>query len=144
MKVKDVMTPSPAFATPQTSLQDVARMMEENDCGAIPIMESGAAGRPVGVVTDRDITIRAVAHGKNPLEIRAGDVMSGPPLTVRADASLDEAVDVMGKSQVRRLIIIDEGGACCGILSQADVAQHAAKRETAKMVAEVSEPVGVR
>src|SRR5204862_8187636 len=101
-------------------------------------------GGRVGVVAARDITIRALAHGKNPLEMRAGDVMSGPPLTIRADASLDEATDLMGKSQVRRLIVVDEGGACCGILSQADVAQHAAKRETAKMVAEVSEPVGVR
>ena len=65
-------------------------------------------------------------------------------LTYGEDASLDEATDLMGKSQVRRLIVVDESGACCGILSQADVAQHAAKRETAKMVAEVSEPVGVR
>jgi CBS domain-containing protein len=144
MRVKEIMTPSPAFATPATSLEDVAMMMEENDCGAIPIMEGGASGRPVGVVTDRDITIRTVARGKNPFELRAGDVMSGPPLTIHADETVDAAAELMGKIQVRRLIVIDDLGTCCGILSQADIAQHAAKRETAKMVAQVSEPVGAR
>jgi len=144
MKVRDVMTKSPAFATPETSLRDVAKLMEENDCGAIPVMEGGATGRAVGVVTDRDITIRTVAHGKNPFEMRAGDVMTGPPVTIQADKGIDDAAELMGQKQVRRLLVIDGLGQCCGIVSQADIAQNAAKRETAKMVQEVSEPVSVR
>jgi CBS domain-containing protein len=144
MKVREIMTPSPAFATPETNLRDVARMMEENDCGAIPVMEGGASGRALGVLTDRDITIRTIAHGKNPFETRAGDVMTGPPVCIESGKDVEDAADLMGEKQVRRLIVVDESGQCCGIVSQADVAQHAGKRDTAKMVQEVSEPVGVR
>ena len=144
MKVRDIMAKSPAFATPETNLRDVAKLMETNDCGAIPVMEGGATGRAVGVVTDRDITIRAVAHGKNPFDLRAGEVMSGPPVTIHADKDLDDAAELMGQKQVRRLIVVDGLGQVCGMVSQADIAQNAPKRETAKMVQEVSEPVVAR
>jgi CBS domain-containing protein len=142
-QVREVMTASPAFATPETSVRDVARMMEENDCGAIPVMEGGPTGRALGMVTDRDITIRAVAKGRNPLDMRVSELMSGPPITVRAEDDVEDAAELMGRNQVRRLIVVDSRGVVCGILAQADVAQHAGKRDTGKMVQEVSEPAGV-
>jgi len=143
MKIREIMTPSPAFATPETGLRDVARMMAENDCGAIPVMGDGAT-RALGIVTDRDIAIRAVANGKNPLDLKASDVMSGPAVTVKSDETVENATALMGDRQVRRLIVLDARGVTCGIVSQADVAQHAGKRETAKLVQEVSAPAGVR
>jgi CBS domain-containing protein len=144
MNVREIMTPSPASATPDTNLRDVSRMMLENDCGAIPVTEGGTRGRPLGIVTDRDIVVRCVAQGKNPLEARAADVMSGPAVTVDSDEDVDDAAKLMGGKQVRRLVVLDEGGMVCGIVSQADIAMNAAKREIAKLVQEVSQPVGTR
>jgi CBS domain-containing protein len=144
MNVREIMTPSPASATPDTNLRDVSRMMLENDCGAIPVTEGGARSRPLGIVTDRDIVVRCVAQGKNPLEARAADVMSGPAVTVDSDEDVDDAAKLMGGKQVRRLVVLDEGGMVCGIVSQADIAMNAAKREIAKLVQEVSQPVGTR
>ena len=78
MKVNDVMTQEPACCTPETPLRDVAKMMVESDCGEIPVVDSQRTMRPVGVVTDRDIVVRCVAAGKNPLEAEAEDCMSSP------------------------------------------------------------------
>lgn len=144
MNVREIMTPSPACATPEANLRDVSRMMLENDCGAIPVTEGGMRGRALGIVTDRDIVVRCVAQGKNPLQARAADVMSGPAVTVDADEDLDDAAKLMGEKQVRRLVVLDEDGLVCGIVAQADVAMNAGKGDIAKMVQEVSEPVGTR
>lgn len=88
MQVKDLMTQDPACCTPDTNLQEVAQMMVEQDCGCIPVVESQETLKPVGVVTDRDITCRTVAQGRNPLEMTAGECMSGPVLTVTPETSL--------------------------------------------------------
>jgi CBS domain-containing protein len=136
--VKDVMTPDPAFCTPETSLEDVAKLMVQHECGEIPIVESRTSLEPIGVVTDRDIVCRLVAKGKNPLAYTAEYCMSQPVITVRIDAPLTEAVDVMEKHQIRRVPVVDEQGFCVGILAQADIAWAEDEREVGKMVREVS------
>src|SRR5687767_6990770 len=88
MKVSDIMTKDPACCEPETSLQEVAKLMLVNDCGEIPVVDSQRTMRPVGVVTDRDIVIRCVAEGKNPLEADAGDVMSSPVVTVTPEMDI--------------------------------------------------------
>jgi len=138
MQVKDIMTDNPACCTPDTSLRDVARMMVDCDCGEIPVVDT--AQRPIGVVTDRDITCRAVAQGKNPLEMKASDVMSHPVVTVRPDTDIDDACDAMETHQVRRVPVVDDDGRICGIVAQADVARNAPDEETAEMVKDVSQP----
>ena len=138
MQVKDIMTDNPACCTSDTSLRDVARMMVDCDCGEIPVVDT--AQRPIGVVTDRDITCRAVAQGKNPLDMKASDVMSHPVVTVRPDTDIDDACDAMETHQVRRVPVIDDDGRICGIVSQADVARNAPDEETAEMVKDVSQP----
>jgi len=140
MEVKDIMTPDPACCTPDTTLQRVAELMVENDCGEIPVVENAASMRPVGVVTDRDITCRAVAKGLNPLTLTASDCMTTPAVTVTPDTSLDECCRVLEENQIRRVPVVDENGSCCGIVALADIAKHAKKRETAEVVREVSEP----
>ena len=140
MQVKDIMTPDPACCTPDTALQRVAEMMVENDCGEIPVVENATSMRPVGVVTDRDITCRTVAKGLNPLTLTASDCMTTPAVTVTPDTSLDECIRVLEENQIRRVPVVDAGGACCGIVALADIAKHAKTRDTAEVVKEVSEP----
>jgi CBS domain-containing protein len=138
MKVNEVMSKDPACCTPESGLQEVARLMLDNDCGEIPVVDSKRTMRPVGVLTDRDIVVRCVAEGKNPLEAEAGDIMSSPAVTVMPDTSLDNCIDLMEEHQLRRLPVIDEAGAVCGIVAQADIARHAPHRQTAEVLKEVS------
>ena len=134
------MTPDPACCTPDTTLRRVAELMVEHDCGEIPVVEDMASMKPVGVITDRDITCRAVAKGLNPLVMTASDCMTTPCVTVRPDATLEECCRVLEENRIRRVPVVDAGGACCGIVALADIAKHAKKRETAEVVREVSEP----
>ncbi len=138
MQVKDIMTREPACCMPDTNLQEVARLMVECDCGEIPVVENRQSMKPVGVVTDRDICCRTVAEGKNPLEMTAGDCMSSPCVTVTPEMGVEDCCRVMEENQIRRVPVVDERGACCGIVAQADIAQRASERETAEVVKEVS------
>jgi CBS domain-containing protein len=138
MKVKEIMSTDPACCTRETSLQDVAILMVEHDCGEIPVVDNMQSKRPVGVVTDRDITIRTVALGKNPLELRARDCMSSPAVTVTPETSFDDCCALMEDNQLRRVPVVDESGRCCGIVSQADVARHASKSDAGELVKDVS------
>jgi CBS domain-containing protein len=112
--------------------------MVECDCGEIPVVDGKRTMRPIGVVTDRDIVVRCVAQGKNPLEAVAEDCMSSPVVTVVPERDLEEAADLMEEHQLRRLPVVDEAGALCGIVAQADLARHAHPREVAEVVREVS------
>ena len=138
MKVKDLMTKNPACASPDTSLEKVARMMLDHDCGSIPVLD--ASERPIGVVTDRDITCRTVAVGRNPLDMIANDIMSSTPVTVTAQMDATECFKLMEQHQIRRILVVDDQGACCGIVAQADVATNASKQKTAEVVSEISQP----
>jgi CBS domain-containing protein len=138
IRVRDIMSRSVASCSPETRLPQVARMMLENDCGEIPVVN--ASGAPIGVITDRDITCRTVAEGKNPLVMEAGDCMTTPCVTVAPEMSLEECCDALEENQIRRVPVVDERGALCGMVAQADIARNAPKKETAKVVRRVSEP----
>jgi CBS domain-containing protein len=140
MKVKEVMTPNPAFATAAATLEQIARMMVDHNCGAIPIVEAPQSEVLVGIITDRDITCRTLAKGRNPMGMRAQDVMSTPLVTVEPDADLEECCMTMGLNQLRRIPVVEETGKCVGIVSVADVALHAPGWEAAAVVKGISEP----
>jgi CBS domain-containing protein len=114
--------------------------MVVHDCGAIPVIDDLDHNRPLGIVTDRDIVCRTLATEKNPLEMTAGECMTSPAFTVHPEDTLDDCCQVLEEHQLRRAIVVDEQGTCCGIVAQADVARHAASRKTAELVAEVSQP----
>jgi CBS domain-containing protein len=137
---RDVMTPDPACCTPSTTLDEVAKLMAQNDCGEIPVVDVGDS--VVGVVTDRDIVCRVVAEGKNPMAYTAETCMSQPVVTVRSDAPLDEVVSTMEKHQIRRVPVVDDRECCVGIISQADVAWKGQERDVAELVREVSRDTG--
>lgn len=135
MDVREVMTEKPACCAPEDSVQEAARLMVENDCGEVPVLDE--TGQPVGVITDRDIACRCVAEGKD-LNTPVSEVMSAPVVTVTPDADLDDCCAKMEESQVRRIPVVDESGECCGIVSQADVARVANEERTAQLVRDVS------
>lgn len=138
MKIKKIMTREPAFATVNTSLHEVAQLMAENDCGCLPVVDSNADLRPIGMITDRDITIRTVAHNKNPLNMIAGEIMTDNPITATPDTSVEECIRLMERNQIRRIAVVDDLGNLCGMISQADIAINARPRETAELVKDVS------
>lgn len=140
MQVRDIMTKNPACCTADSSLQDVAKLMVKHDCGETPVVDNTTSMKLVGVITDRDITVRTVAAGKNPLEMTAGDCMSSPCVTVKQELSVQECCSVMEKNKIRRVPVVDDKGSCCGIVAQADIAQHATEHATAEVVKGVSQP----
>jgi CBS domain-containing protein len=133
---RDVMTPDPACCSPNATLDEVARLMVQNDCGEIPIVDG--SDHLVGVITDRDIVCRAVAEGRNPTGHTVESVMSKPVVSIRADAPLDDVIATMERHQIRRIPVVDDGGCCTGIIAQADLAFEAPPREAAELVRKVS------
>jgi CBS domain-containing protein len=142
MQVKEIMTTNPECCTAETPLRDVARAMVEHDCGEIPVVRSASDKTLIGVVTDRDIVCRMIAAGRNPLDATAEACMSTPVVAVRESTPLEECIRMMEESQIRRVPVVNGGGMCCGIVSQADIAKHASKRVTAELVRDVSQPAG--
>jgi CBS domain-containing protein len=138
MRVKDIMSSDPICCARDTSLREVAEKMVEYDCGEIPVCDE--RGKPLGVVTDRDIVCRLVAKGHDPLEARAEDCMSQPVVTASPDMTVEDCARLMEQYQVRRLPVVDEQGVCCGIDAQADFARHGTRATTAEVVERVSEP----
>jgi len=139
MQVSEVMSRNVAVCPETASLADVARLMLENDCGAIPIVSNGAK-KPVGIITDRDIVCRSLALGKSPSEMKAGECMTTPCVTVSPDTDFDSCRTLMEDKQVRRVLVVNGDGSCSGIVAQADIASHASKRASGELLREVSKP----
>jgi CBS domain-containing protein len=140
MKVKEIMTRTPAVCTPETTLQDVARTMVGRDCGAVPVVRNGNAGDLAGIITDRDMVVRAVAEGRDPLTLTAAHCMTSPALTIREDATVDDCTDLMEAKKIRRVPVVDNAGALVGIVAQADIARHSSRKDAGELVRDVSSP----
>ena len=134
---RDIMTPNPTCCDPDTPLDEVARMMLQNDCGEIPITDSNH--RVIGVITDRDIVCRVVAKGENPVGYTVASCMSSPVVTVQEDDPVEEVVSTMERHRIRRVPVVSDFGTCAGIIAQADVARVGLKREIAELLHEVSQ-----
>jgi len=139
MQVREIMTKNPACCTPDTNLQEVARMMLEHDCGLIPVVDNQENKKPVGTITDRDIAIRTVAAGQNPIDIKASNVMTMGVTTVTAETDVQECCDIMENKKIRRVLVVDESGAVSGIVAQADVAEYGHPELVSNMLEEISE-----
>lgn len=135
-QVRQAMTPVVRTASPMQSLVEAARLMRTEDAGSIPVVEDN---RLVGIVTDRDITIRGIAEGVDPKTTTVADVASSEVVTVSPDQDLDEALTMMARHQVRRLPVVEDGN-LVGILAQADVAIEAKEKETGEMLEGISQP----
>jgi CBS domain-containing protein len=135
--IQDVMTRDVQSISPQETIRRAAQMMDELNVGAIPVLDGP---KLVGMITDRDITVRATAAGQAPDSTRVGDVMSTDVRTCSPDQTVDEVLDQMGDVQIRRVPVIDQGShQVVGIVSLGDMAaKHSAGVDHA--LEEVSTP----
>ncbi len=157
LRCRDIMTRDVTVAARETTLEEVARMMREEDTGVIPVVEQGETpsdsvtevqrvpartsvnGRLVGLITDRDIVVRAIAEGRDARTTRAEEVMTAELHTVRPNDRVIEAIRKMGDKQVRRLPVVDREGNLRGIISMADIAlETEADRELGEALEEIS------
>lgn len=146
MKARELMTSDPACCTPDQTIREAAGLMRDSDCGCIPVLKDREIRQLVGVVTDRDIAIRATAVGKGP-DTLVRDVMSLGPKCCSPDDDVDTVERIMAEEQVRRVPVVDEHGCCVGIVSQADLALNdkaASEKEVGRVVERISEPAGSR
>jgi CBS domain-containing protein len=134
--VQDVMTPRVDTVSPSQPLTEAARTMDVTNVGALPVVDGN---RLVGMLTDRDIVVRAVAKGKDVNTVRVGDVASSDPVAVGPEDDLDEALALMARHRVRRLPVV-QNGSLVGVLSQADVALEAKEKDTGELLQEISQP----
>lgn len=121
MKVRDIMTSSVIRIHPEETAAVAARALASHNIGALPVC--GTDGRLCGVITDRDLVIRCMAGGKVPEKTKIREVMTGQVMTVNPDMEIGVAAHLMGRQQIRRLPVV-ENGKLCGMLSLADVASR--------------------
>jgi CBS domain-containing protein len=141
-KVREVMTDRPRCVTLETPISEVAQLMESEDIGSLPVLEGDQLA---GMITDRDIVVRAIAQGKDPRGMPVREVASRELVTVYADDDLSNALKKMASQQVRRLPVVDEENRLVGVLAQADVALEVKEKAVGEMVEEISKsPTGPR
>lgn len=142
LRCREIMTKNPKTANREMTLQEVADLMKDGDFGVLPIIEK-ENNKLVGILTDRDIVVRAVADGKNVSETTVGDVMTDRLFTAKPDDYVFEAVRTMGERQVRRIPIVDENNILQGIIAMADIAlEMEDEREIAETLEDISSGKG--
>jgi CBS domain-containing protein len=132
---RDIMTPDAVCAGENESLADVARKMTDLDVGSLPIC--GEDDRLKGMITDRDIVTRAIAQGREPSSVRAGELAQGKPVTIGADDDVSEILRTMAAHKVRRLPVID-GHKLVGMVAVADVARALPDRPVGDLIDAIS------
>ena len=138
MQIKEIMTDNPACCTPNSKLEEAARLMVDFNCGEIPVVDDFATAMPVGVITDRDIVCRSIGKGMNPLDMTVSDCMSTPLVSVMPDHSLEEVYELLEQNQIRRVPVVDAAGKCVGIVSLADIARNVSRAASGEILQEVS------
>jgi CBS domain-containing protein len=139
-KIGEVMTQRPRVVTPQMSVREAARLMDEEDVGSLPVVDE--AERLIGIVTDRDVAVRVVGRGLNPEATMVGDVASHDVAALTPDHDLDEALRLMAREQVRRVPIVVRENLLVGMLAQADVAQAGKEKIAGEVVEAISRAPG--
>jgi CBS domain-containing protein len=139
-KVKDVMSSHPVTCLADATLEHVAKLMLEYDCGEIPVVDSEKSLNPIGVITDRDICIRTLALGKNPLQLKVRDFMTSPVTVVEVDKPIEACCEIMENKKIRRVPVVDLNGKICGMISLADLATKLDDAITSEVVKHISVP----
>lgn len=138
MRIRDVMTPRVECVGPDDTIQAAAQKMRDLDVGPVPVCDND---RLAGMLTDRDITVRAVAEGRDPKACRVRDVMTPDVVYCFDDQSVEEGERVMSEQQVRRVLVLDRNKRLVGIVSLGDLAVRTGDRQqTGEVLHDVSEP----
>jgi CBS domain-containing protein len=135
-KVQQVMTSQPSSVRRATPVRSAAELMGREDVGSLPVIEDG--GDLVGIVTDRDIVVRAVAAGRDVDEVSVGEILTEHPVLVFPDDSLDHAMELMAKHRIRRLPVVYDNQ-LVGMLAQADVAHEAKDKQAGHVLEAISQ-----
>ena len=142
MKAEEIMARNPRTVTPETRLSEAARLMKDEDIGIVPVVEASGSRKLVGVVTDRDITIRHVAEGHTG-DCAVREAMTEHVHTARPDDDVEDLMNRMGKEQVRRIPIVDERDQLVGIVAQADIVRKAdSDKKAERTIEKISQPGG--
>ncbi|QDE93798.1 CBS domain-containing protein [Myxococcus xanthus] len=120
---REVMTRNVRTARPESPLRDIARIMKDESCGVVPIVDERS--RLVGIVTDRDLVVRAFTGGRSPEQLRASDVMTDDVEAVTPDDTLHDVIGLMGRRQLRRIPVVERDDSIVGIISLGDIALRA-------------------
>jgi CBS domain-containing protein len=139
-KCKDVMTREPVCCQPGDTVAKAATIMRQEDVGSVPVIESAATGRLVGIVTDRDLVVKVLAGGRDVEQATVRDAMTPNPASCTEDDDVGRAVELMKDRQVRRMPIVDGTGRLTGIIAQADIATRVDRdSQTGELVEAISE-----
>ena len=140
-KCNDVMTKNPVCCRPDDMVAKVAKLMQSENIGSIPVIENEQTRKLAGIVTDRDLAMKIVAEGRDAKSTKVEAVMTRQVVTCRAGDDLQKALDAMAEHQLRRIPIVDDDVRIVGIIAQADVATRVNQPEkTAAVVREISQP----
>ena len=138
MKLSSIMTGGIETIRPQATLAEAAKKMASQDIGSLPVCADRR--RVVGIITDRDITVRAVARGMDPNQTRVEEVMTRDVLSCRSDSEVEDACQLMEKRQVRRLLVTADDDTPVGIVSLGDIALCLRESQSGEVLRKVSEP----
>jgi CBS domain-containing protein len=138
MKIKDIMTSGIIEISSDSSVKTVAEVMKKNDVGAVPIQEEGVLR---GMLTDRDIVIRAVAEGRDPASTSVSDIMTSKVFTCFDDQDVSDVAAMMKQQKIRRIVVLNHDKQPIGIVSLGDIAAHGNIRLAAEALERISEPV---
>lgn len=138
MKCKNIMTKSIKTCDYNCSAKEAAQIMKKFNTGAVPVVD--AMNKPLGVITDRDITVNAVAESNHPENVKVLNLMTKHIISVHEDDSIDVAAQKMKEYKVRRILVVDDEDRLKGIISLADFALQD-KNEAVEILEQVSEPV---
>ncbi|HKH44991.1 MAG TPA: CBS domain-containing protein [Thermoanaerobaculia bacterium] len=143
MKANELMTKNPSCVTPQTTAQEAASLMEREDVGSLPVVESRESMRLVGIVTDRDLALRVLARGESGSTPVSNAMSSGNLASIRPEDDLDKVERLMSEHQVRRIPVVDDSKRVVGMIAQADLAREqkaVGRKDFGKVLEEISEP----
>jgi CBS domain-containing protein len=138
MELREIMTPAVVTAAPDAPVQRVAVLMRERNVGSVVLVDG--SGRPVGIVTDRDLAVRVLAQGSDPEQTQVGQVASTDVVALTPEHDLDDALKLMAREQVRRLPIVAGENQLVGMVAQADVARATKEKSAGEVIEAISEP----
>ncbi len=140
MKIESIMTKQPICCSPADTVQRVAQMMRQHDVGAIPVVSDMVSKRLVGIITDRDLCISAMAEGRDPHTTPIANYFTQQVITCSPDDALETCEQKMKEHRIRRIPVVDKQNSCVGIVVQADLARVDKPESFQALIAEISRP----
>ena len=135
-KLQEIMSRNVTWTTPDASIEDVSRLMVKNNCGEIPVIKSDDEKTVLGVITDRDIVCRSIGKGRDPMNLKARDLMTPQVIMAHDNSSLSDVIGMMRDHHIRRVPVVNEKNELSGIVSEADIFRASNEKELQDFVHE--------